>query len=396
MGPYFTDEEEKFRAQARAWLERTLADGRFRMATGEPDEKNEVEWVAAQREWDRRLYEGGYAGLAWPKEYGGKGATVIEQFIFAEEAARAGAPGGLNNMARSLIGPSIIRHGSDEQKRRYLPKILSADEVWVQGFSEPNAGSDLASLQTRAELVGNEWVINGQKIWTSYGHHADRMLLLARTEKTDPPHKGISCFLLDLKSPGLTIRPIRQLTGKTGFCEEFFDNVRVPKENLLGPVNGGWGVAMTALGYERSVLNAGRHLVMDQFLRRLVAEAGDRLAPEGNGGALFLERLGRAYAAAWGLGYLQYYYASRWAQGAPPGSESSLLRLTWALAYQETAELAVDVLGPRAQIAYGPDAIDDGEWLFQYYSSRSRGISSGTLEIQRNVIADRILGLPRR
>ena len=139
MGPYFTEEEEAFRARARAWLETNLADGRFRLAAGEPDEKNEVEWVAAQREWDRLLFEGGYAGLAWPKEYGGKGATVIEQFIFAEEAARAGAPGGLNNMARSLIGPSIIRHGSDEQKKRYLPKILSADEVWVQGFSEPNA-----------------------------------------------------------------------------------------------------------------------------------------------------------------------------------------------------------------------------------------------------------------
>ncbi|MBI2988252.1 MAG: acyl-CoA dehydrogenase family protein [Deltaproteobacteria bacterium] len=395
MGPYFTEEEEQFRAKARAWLESSLADGRFKIALDEPDERNETEWAAAQREWDRRLFQGGYAGLAWPKEYGGRGATVIEQFIFAEEAARAGAPGGLNNMGRSLIGPAIVRHGTDEQKKRLLPKLLSGEEVWAQGFSEPNAGSDLASLTTRAELVGDEWVINGQKIWTSHGHHADWMLLLARTEKTDPPYKGISAFLVDMRSPGITVRPIRQLNGKTGFCEEFFDNVRIPKANLLGTINSGWNAAMTALGYERSVLNVGRHLVMIQFLGRLAKKAGNRIKA-GEQGTLFLERLGRAYAAAWSLGCLQYTYASRWAQGAPPGPESSLMRVTWALALQECTELAVDVLGPRAQISCGPEAIDDGDWLLQYYSSRGRGISSGTLEIQRNVIAERILGLPRR
>ena len=274
MDTYFTEKEEEFRQEVRSWLQRNLADSRFQTARFEPDEDTEAEWAAVQREWDRLLFEGGYAGLSWPKEYGGQEATVVEQFIFNEEAARTGAPTGLNHLARTLIGPSIIRYGTEEQKRRFLPRMLSGEEVWCQGFSEPNAGSDLASLITRAEPVGGEWNINGQKVWTSHGQHADWMMLLARTEKTVPPHKGISCFLVDMRTPGITIRPIRQLTGKTGFCEEFFDDVRVPEENLLGKINGGWQVAMTALGYERSILTAGWHLVLIRFLRDLAEEAG--------------------------------------------------------------------------------------------------------------------------
>jgi len=215
MDTYFTEKEEEFRQEVRSWLQRNLADSRFQTARFEPDEDTEAEWAAVQREWDRLLFEGGYAGLSWPKEYGGQEATVVEQFIFNEEAARTGAPTGLNHLARTLIGPSIIRYGTEEQKRRFLPRMLSGEEVWCQGFSEPNAGSDLASLITRAEPVGGEWNINGQKVWTSHGQHADWMMLLARTEKTVPPHKGISCFLVDMRTPGITIRPIRQLTGKS-------------------------------------------------------------------------------------------------------------------------------------------------------------------------------------
>jgi alkylation response protein AidB-like acyl-CoA dehydrogenase len=378
----------------REWLSRNVDDA-VRIGRGEPEPSKAPEWEAAQREWDRRLHAGGYAGLSWPKEYGGRGATVMEQVIFAEEAALAGAPGGLNHLGRNLVGPPIIRHGTEAQKRRFLPKMLSGEEVWCQGFSEPNAGSDLAALQTSAVLDGDEYVVNGQKIWTSGAHYSDWMMLLARTDPAAPKHKGITAFLVDLRTPGVEVRPIRQLSGASGFNEDFFSNARIPKENVLGPLNEGWDVAMTTLGHERSTLNAGRHLTNIQILRRAVEQFGEPLHQQNERAVLLREQLGRTYAASRALGYLQKRYISRWASGARPGPESSLLRLTWALSYQQSAGFALDLIGPTSQISYGPEAPAGGDLLYTFYEARSRTIASGTAEIQKNIIAERVLGMPR-
>jgi alkylation response protein AidB-like acyl-CoA dehydrogenase len=394
VGPYYTEEEQRFRVEVRKWLAKNVDDA-VRVGRGEPEPGKEERWVAAQREWDCRLYEGGYAGLAWPKEYGGRGATVLEQVVFAEEAARAGAPNGLNHLGRNLVGPPIIRHGTEAQKRRFLPPMLKGEEVWCQGFSEPNAGSDLASLQTSAVLDGDDYVVNGQKIWTSGAHHSDWMMLLARTDPAAPKHKGITAFLVDLRTPGIEVRPIRQLSGSSGFNEDFFDNARIPKENVLGPLNEGWDVAMTTLGHERSTLNAGRHLTNIQHLRKAVERFGEPLRQGTPNSVLLQEKLGRAYAASRALGYLQKRYVSKWATGARPGPESSLLRLMWALSYQQAAGFALDLIGPKAQIPYGPDAVEGGDWLYIFYEARSRTIAAGTAEIQKNVIAERVLGMPR-
>ena len=394
MGPEQTEDELRFRAEVRAWLAESVDDA-VRVGRNEPEPSREAAWVAAEREWDRRLYAGGYAGLAWPQEYGGRGASVTFQVIFAEESARTEAPAGLSFLGRHLVGPPIMRHGTDEQKRRYLPPMLRGEEIWCQGFSEPNAGSDLAALQTTATLDGDHWVVQGQKIWTSWAHYSDRMLLLARTDPDAPKHKGITAFLVDLRSPGIEIRPIRQLSGASGFNQEFFDSVRVPRENVLGPVNGGWDVAVTTLGHERAILNAGRHHANIAHLRRAVERHGSALRDGSPRATMLLERIGRAYAASRTLEYLQHRYVSGWASGLPPGPEGSLLRLTWSLAYQDAAEVALEIIGPEAQITSGPGAIDEGDWLYAFYEARSRTIAAGTAEIQKNVIAERMLGLPR-
>jgi alkylation response protein AidB-like acyl-CoA dehydrogenase len=394
VGPYYTEDERRFREEVRHWLNLNL-DADVVARRGEPEPGKEDQWVAVQREWDRRLYAGGFAGLAWPKEYGGRGATVIEQVIFAEEAARARAPHGLNHIGRLLVGPPIMRHGTEAQKRRFLLPMLKGEEVWCQGFSEPDAGSDLASLQTSAELEGDHYIITGRKIWTTVAQYADWMMLLARTDPFAPKHRGITAFLVDLHSPGIEVRPIRQLSGASGFNEEFFDHVRVPKDNVLGPLNEGWDVALTTLGYERSTLNAGRHLASIQLLHDAVARYGGALDDASPGSALLLERLGRAYAASRALSYLQTRYVSRWAGGARPGPESSVLRLSWAHSYHQTASFILDLLGPRGLIPEGDEAIQGGDWLYLFYESRSRTIAAGTAEIQKNIIAERVLGLPR-
>lgn len=394
MGPEYTAAERHFRDEVRTFLD-THLDEAVRGSRNEPAPHDETRWVAAQREWDRRLYAGGYAGLAWPAEYGGRGATVNLQIIFAEEAARRGAPAGLSFLGRHLVGPPIMRHGTDDQKRRYLPPMLRGEEIWCQGFSEPNAGSDLASLQTAAVRDGDDWVITGQKIWTSWAHYSQWMLLLARTDHEAPKHKGITAFLVPLDSPGIELRPIRQLSGAPGFNQEFLDNVRVPAANVLGPVNGGWDVAVTTLGHERSTLNAGRHLAHIALLRAAVEKHGGALRDDSPNAALLLARLGSAYEAQRALGYLQHRYASGWAEGRPPGPESSLLRLAWALAYQSAAGFAIELIGPDALVDDGDGAVDGGDWLYWFYEARSRTIAAGTAEIQRNVIAERVLGLPR-
>jgi len=248
----YTPDEEAFRLRARQWLEanapRDIPDRGFSLPTDPAS-------IQTLRDWQRRLFEAGFLGLSWPVEYGGQGKTIVYSAILSEEMARARAPSALNLIGLSMAGPTILEHGTDEQQRRFVPKILSCEEIWCQGFSEPGSGSDLAALKSRAELAGDEFVVNGAKVWTSHGQIADWCMLLVRTEPDKPKHRGLSYLLVDMHSPGVTVRPLRQMTGEEEFNQLFFDDVRVPRKNLLGPQGGGWGVALTTLMNERATLS---------------------------------------------------------------------------------------------------------------------------------------------
>src|SRR5262250_2135920 len=264
----FTPEQQRFRAEARAWLaENVPADLRGRAFAASRADRDEVDRL---REWQRTLHKAGYVGLDWPAEYGGRGVSIMEQIILYEEMSRAEAPQPVNRGGISMLGPTLMKHGTPAQRARHLAKILTAEELWCQGFSEPNAGSDLANLQTRGVRDGNHFVVNGQKVWTSMAHVADWCFLLVRTDPDAPKHKGISFLLVDMKTPGITVRPLRQMTGEAEFNEVFWDNVHVPVENLVAKENEGWSVAITTLAYERDLLTFIRHISLRNALHRLV------------------------------------------------------------------------------------------------------------------------------
>src|SRR5499426_1137541 len=269
----FTPEQQRFRTEARTWLKENVpADLRGRAFASSRADRHEVDRL---REWQRTLHKAGYVGIDWPLEYGGRGASIVEQIMLYEEMSRAEAPQPVNRGGISMLGPTLMKHGTPAQRARHLGKILNAEDLWCQGFSEPNAGSDLANLQTRAVLDGDHFVVNGQKVWTSMGHVADWCFLLVRTDPTAAKHKGISFLLVDMKTPGITVRPLRQITGEAELNETSFDNVRVPVENLVGKLNEGWSVAITTLAYERDLLTFIRHISLRNALHRLV-----RLAQE--------------------------------------------------------------------------------------------------------------------
>lgn len=258
MDFHFTAEEEAFRADVRAWLRDNLPEN---WETDPKEPEDEAERFAFRLGWERRLHAGGWSGLAWPREYGGRGGTMMQNAILQEELARANAPEAVNIIGRNLTAPTLMEHGTEAQKQRFLPKILSSEEIWCQGFSEPNSGSDLASLRCRAVIDGDHFVINGQKIWTSFAQYAQWCFVLARTDTSAPKHKGLSFILVDMHTPGITIRPLSQITGDSEFNEVFFDDVRVPRENLVGRLNEGWRIAMTTLTYERGPEEALPRLV---------------------------------------------------------------------------------------------------------------------------------------
>jgi alkylation response protein AidB-like acyl-CoA dehydrogenase len=391
----FTREEDRFRLELRQWLRDHLPAG-----WGSPDHeypKTYEDWAALRRDWDRTLFAGGWAGLAWPKEYGGRGATLIEQVIYFEEIARARAPEELNRAAKLLLGPTIIHHGTEEQKTRFLPRILSGDDIWCQGFSEPNAGSDLASLATRAVPDGDHLVVNGQKVWTSNATVADWIFMLVRTDPVAPKHKGITFLLADMRTPGITIRPIVQMTGSGEFCETFFDSVRVPVANVLGGMNAGWSVAATALSHERGTLAFHRHAMIRIELDELI-DLARRLRRGGRpviDDPLVRQRVAQCHADLEMLRWTLYRNLTRRIQGEPAGAEGSIVKLYWSELYQRITELALEVLGPVSQIAGGPRAEQDGRWQHRFLKSRGDSIHSGTSQIQKNIIAERLLGLPR-
>ena len=391
----FTEEEERFRQRVRDFMKANLPEGwgtpGYKGAAGE-------ETMELQRDWTRRLHQAGFLGMAWPKEYGGQGASQIELAIFNEESARFRAPGPLNGLALILVGPTIMVHGTDEQKKRYLPKILSCEELWCQGFSEPNAGSDLASLRTRAELVGDEFVVNGQKCWTTQAQIADWCILMTRTDPAAPKHRGISYLLINMKSPGVTVRPLRQITGGHEFNEMFFDNVRVPRENLLGELHGGWRVGQTTLMNERGTSALAVWVRFRQTYQELVemARTQTRNGKPATEDRTIRQQLAQAYVDLEGLRYVSYRTFSKILKGGTPGPEGSISKVLWSELNQRMNELALTLQGPTSQLVrHSTYAVEDGRWQFTFLRSRANTIEAGTSEIQRNIIAQRVLGLPK-
>ena len=379
----FTDEQEAFRAQARAWLDDHVGSQPLAsMDTAEGFEQH--------REWERTLHAGGWGTVAWPVEYGGRGAGLIEWLIFDEEYHLSGAPGRVNQNGLFLLAPTLMEFGSAELKRRFLPPMAAGDEIWAQGWSEPDAGSDLAALRSRAERDGDEWVINGQKTWCSRGAYANWLFGLFRTDPQSQRHRGLTFILVPLDAPGVTVRPIRQLDGKAGFAEVFFDDVRVPVANTVGEEGAGWQVTMSTAGFERGVLlrPPGRFLATAQRLAALCddlgsgVDAGLRAEVE----ACLLEA--EAYRLA------TYWTVSHLLDGGTLGAEASLNKIFWSEMDIHLHETALALLGERGLLS-GDGAPGDGRWLDGYLFSLAGPIYAGTNEIQRNIVAERVLGLPK-
>jgi len=387
----FTETEEAFRKEVRAWLERNLPDDLKGKAFAAS--RADVEEVRRLRAWQKTMAEAGYVGMDWPREFGGRGAPITEMVILYQEMARAESPQIVNRGGVSMLGPTLMKFGTPAQQQRHLRKILTAEELWCQGFSEPNAGSDLANLQTRAALDGDEFVVNGQKVWTSMGHVADWCFLLVRTDPNAAKHKGISFLLVDMKTPGITVRPLRQITGEAEFNETFFDNVRVPKANLVGKLNEGWSVAITTLSYERDLLTFIRHISLRNALHRLVklTQARGR-----NTDPVIRQKLAELWIGEQALQLNGYRSLTKILKGGAPGPEGSTSKLFWSWLDQELALTATQILGPYSQIAEGsPWAPDEGQWQFYELLARGSGIRAGTTEILKNILGERVLGLPK-
>ena len=381
---------EAFRQEIRAWL-----------AANVPKESMPSDAQGAfdsMRTWQKKMFDAGWAGIHWPKAYGGRGATLLEQAVFQQELARAQAPPMANTLGLMVVGPTLMVHGTEEQKQRYIPRILSAEEIWCQGFSEPNSGSDLASLQTRAVEDGDDFVVNGQKIWTSMAHFADMCILLTRTDPNAPKHQGISFLLVDMHSPGITVKPLRQITGGAEFNEVFFDNVRVPKQQLVGQLNDGWRIAMTTLTHERGSASFGTQVQLKRALDNII-EVAKKVKRHGvplSADPVTRQKLAQAYIRVDVMRLHNYRSITNQLRGQPAGPEASLDKLYWSETNKWMQEIGQEILGPFAQLdpqsAYYPTSVN---LQLSFLWSRAETIYSGTSEIQKNIIGERVLGLPR-
>ena len=373
-----TPEEANFREELRAWVEANLpADKRGGRGGAQRFDD------PFMREWSRKLYEGGYAGLTWPKEYGGAGAPYSFQAILYEELAAVQAPSHVGVIGLSMAGPTIVAHGTEEQKARYLKPILSAEEIWCQGFSEPDAGSDLAAARTRAERRGEVYVVDGQKVWSSFAHIADFCILVTQSDPDAPRYRNLTYLLVDMHAPGVEVRPLRQITGEAEFNEIFFTAVEVPVENRLGEEGEGWQVAMTTLLHERATLGFALTAALDALFGRLLEEArGRELDPR------LREALAREWVELQALRYTNYRALGTYERTGIPGPEGSGVKLRWSEANQRLTKLAREVRGPEG-------ILDDGWWNHQQLRSRGNTIEAGTSEVLRNIISERVLGLPR-
>jgi alkylation response protein AidB-like acyl-CoA dehydrogenase len=373
----FSDSETAFRDELRSWF-----------AANDPgpepqgDDDAQYGW---RRDWQRRLADGGWAGVHWPREYGGRGATMTESAIFFEELGRAKAPLPANVLGLLLAGPTIMTWGTDEQKERYLAPILTADEIWCQGFSEPEAGSDLAALKTRAVRDGDDWVVTGQKVWTSAAQYSKWCMLVARTDFDAPKHKGLSYFLMDMEQPGVQVVPLRQITGEAEFNELFIEEARIPGENLLGGEGNGWKVALTTLMNERAGLAFFLQVRLRQLLDELIAEAAGRGLLDD---PVVADKLGDLHVKAEVLRLTAYRGLTAIEKYGTPGPEGSLTKWMWSQTNQQLTQFAADLLGPEALTAGSP-------WSYELLRARGNTIEGGTTEILKNIVAERVLGLPK-
>ncbi len=374
----FNERESAFRDELRTWF----AANEAHSENGSEEEEGRF---ARRRDFQRRLAAAGLAAVQWPTEYGGRGATMTESAIFFEELGRAAAPLPANVLGLLLAGPTIMSWGTDQQKERYLTPILTAEEIWCQGFSEPDAGSDFASLKTRAVKEGDEWVITGQKVWTSGAQYSKWCMLVARSDPAAPKHQGLTYFLMDMEQDAVQVRPLRQITGTPEFNELFIEGARVPDENVLGGVGNGWKVAMTTLSNERAGLAFFFQVRMRQLLDRLVEEISEsRIAED----PVLADRLGELHMRAEVLQLTAYRGLTTVEKYGQPGPEGSLTKWMWADANQQLTQFAVDVLGPHA--------LESGDgWAYEMMRSRGNSIEGGTTEVLKNIVAERVLGLPR-
>jgi alkylation response protein AidB-like acyl-CoA dehydrogenase len=380
--------DEEFRAEVAGWLAAHLT-GEFAGLVGAGGPGHEHELIPERLAWERRLGEDGWIGLGWPEADGGRGLPWSQQVIFSEEYARAGGPGRIGHIGEQLMAPSLLMFGTPEQKARFLPGIRSGTDIWCQGYSEPGAGSDLASVSTRAELRDGEWHVDGQKVWTSLAHIADWCFVLARTDPGAERHRGLSYLLIPMRQPGVEVRPIVQLTGTSEFNEVFFDDARTAADNLVGAPGDGWRVAMGTLGVERGVSTFGQQLGFAREFQAVLEAA------RATGALTDPDLAGRVVDAWIGLQVLRFTAESTLGLPAAtaPGAEANVAKLLWATWHQQLGELWVDVLGPDATTTGEGYALSDAQTLFLY--SRADTIYGGSNEIQRNVIAERLLGLPR-
>jgi len=389
----FTPAQQAFRRQVRTWI-------RANMPRKEKDapamEFGDPQRIQALKDWQRRLYTAGYVAMGWPKEYGGQAADVVQQTIVNEEILLARAPGLIGLMGIQMVGPTLIQLGSDDQKRRHLPKILTAEEIWCQGYSEPGAGSDLASLKTRAELVGDEFIVNGQKVWTSNAQFADWMFCLVRTDPAAPKHRGISYLLIDMQSPGITVRPLIQMTGDAGFNEVFFEDVRVPRHNLVGELNQGWLVANATLAHERNML--GATTTTQQMFNGLLrlAQGRQRYGRPASADAVVRQRLADLMIRVEAMKYHAFRQLTDRIKQRPPGIGASVNKLVSTELNHDIAATALDIMGSYGWLdRTSAHAVDRGTWPIEFMFSLGLVIGGGTSQIQKNIISERGLGMPR-
>lgn len=381
---------ERTRSEFRRWLREHLPDvQRWKRLHADGPVAERIAYLKA---WQRRLYDARWIAVHWPTAYGGRDASLLEHLVVHEELARADAPPLINGPSISIFGPTLLVFGRPEQKQRYLPKLLSADEVWCLGFSEPNAGSDLASLRTRATRDGDDWVLNGQKVWTTYANQADFCLFLVRTDPSAPQHKGISCLIVPLRAPGVTVRPLREITGDVDFNEVFLENVRVPGDSVVGEVNKGWQVILTALGHERGTL-----LLVDHVRRQSgLAQLTQLIRARGQDHQPALRQQFAQFRIEVEIMKLHCFKVMSDLEQGRPQSDVSILKLYGSEMAQRLEDFALSIQGPYAQLWRGAArVVDEGQWQYGWLMARAMTIASGTSEVQRNIIAQRLLGLPR-
>jgi alkylation response protein AidB-like acyl-CoA dehydrogenase len=373
--------EARVRVEVRAWLEANV-----------PGAERAGDEVAVGKAWQAKLFANGWVGISWPVEYGGRGGSILEEVVFNEEEARAGAPSrSMFTIALGMVAPTLMRHGTEAQKERFLRAMLSGEECWSQLFSEPEAGSDLAGLRARAVRDGDEWVVNGQKVWTSGAHYREQGLLLARTDPSVPKHKGLTCFVVDMHAPGIDVRPLRQMTGHSHFNEVFLSDVRLPADAVVGDVDDGWNVGLTTLMNERVSLGGGNGAgggKVDE-ITRLIGLARQRgLA----GNAVVRQRIADAYIRRELIRFLGLRARTARSRGTRPGPEGSVAKLASGLLAQDVGDLALELQGPAGMLA--GDDVEDGYWLGQRLQAPSLRIAGGTDEVQRNILGERVLRLP--